>query len=55
VIDKQIWDVWGGSSAWGLGKELTTPHLIKQACYKMLHRAVELDVIIGMTVATKWI
>jgi len=31
------------SQAWRLGKGLTTSHCRKPACYKMLHRAFELD------------
>jgi hypothetical protein len=33
----------GGPSAWGLGKELTTPHSKKPTCYKILHGALELN------------
>jgi hypothetical protein len=39
----------GDPSAWGLGKGLTTPHHEKPACYKMLHKASELDRFFGTT------
>jgi len=35
---------WGGSTAWGLGKLLTTPHLKNESCYNMFtQKASDLD------------
>jgi hypothetical protein len=53
-----VTDVWnkqlqtadkGGPPALGLGKVLTTPHCKELACYRMLHRALEMDTLFGMT------
>jgi hypothetical protein len=51
---KQSWTAEEGwSSGLGLGEGLTTPHCKKLGCYKMSHRAVELDGFFGMTWAVE--
>jgi hypothetical protein len=50
VLSNQLWTGNKGCPpGWWLGKELTSPHCKKPACYEMLKRASELDVFFGMT------
>jgi glycine cleavage system aminomethyltransferase T len=49
ILNKQSQPTRGGPPAWRLGKELTTPHHTKLACYGMLYRASDLDEFFGTT------
>jgi len=43
-----------GTSAWGLGKELTTPHCKKPGSYTILHRTSGMDRYFGVTCAMEY-